>query len=266
MNKMLIVIFDTETAADAGLHALRQLHSEGDITLYDTGVIAKDLAGMVSDEETLERDPVGAGMGLAVGSLIGLLGGPMGLLIGASTGAVAGTLHDFWVAGVGMDFIEEAERLMTPGKVAVVAEIEEEWVTPVDVAMASLGGTVLRRARSEALEAQFDHDIVAFKAEIKELESEAAHASESAKAGLQGKVAAAQTRLDAAVLRARQRVETIKREAEAKADALKAQMNDARSNVHDRIDERLKRVKSGYHARGHKLSQAWSLTKEALSV
>jgi hypothetical protein len=190
----------------------------------------------------------------------------MGLLIGASTGAVAGTLHDFWVAGVGMDFIEEAERLMTPGKVAVVAEIEEEWVTPVDVAMASLGGTVLRRARSEALEAQFDHDIVAFKAEIKELESEAAHASESAKAGLQGKVAAAQARLDAAVLRARQRVETIKREAEAKADALKAQMNDARSNVHDRIDERLKRVKSGYHARGHKLSQAWSLTKEALSV
>jgi uncharacterized membrane protein len=266
MNKMLIAIFDTPDAADAGLHALRRLHSEGDITLYDTGVIAKDLAGVVSVQSVMERDPVGASVGMAVGSLIGLLGGPVGMLIGASTGAVAGTLRDFWVAGVGMDFIEEAERLMATGKVAVVAEIDEEWVTPVDVAMASLGGTVLRRARNEALEVQFDHDIVALKAEVKELEAEAAHASESAKAGLQAKVAAAQAGLDAAVFRAQQRVEVLKLEAEAKADALKAQMNDARSGVHDRIDDRLKRVKSGYHARGHKLSQAWSLTKEALSV
>jgi len=28
----------------------------------------------------------------------------------------------------------------------------------------------------------------------------------------------------------------------------------------------MKRVKSAYHARGAKLSQAWSLTKEALST
>lgn len=266
MNKMLIAIFDTPAAADAGLRALRRLHSEGDITLYDSGVIAKDLAGTVSVEAAMERDPVGASVGMAVGSLIGLLGGPLGLLIGASSGAVVGTLRDFWVAGVGMDFIEEAERHMAPGKVAVVAEIDEEWVTPVDAAMAAIGGTVLRRARSEALEAQFDHDIAAVKSEIKELEAEAAHASESAKTGLQAKIAAAQASLDAAVLRAQQRVETLKLEAEAKGDSLKAQMNDARSGMHDRIDDRLKRVKSGYHARGNKLSQAWSLTKEALSV
>ncbi len=47
MNKMLIAIFANETAADAGLHALRRLHAEGDITLYATGVIAKDVAGGV---------------------------------------------------------------------------------------------------------------------------------------------------------------------------------------------------------------------------
>ena len=266
MNKMLIAIFDSETAADAGLHALRQLHSGGDITLYDTGVIAKDLAGVVNVKSVMERDPVGATVGMAVGSLIGLLGGPMGLLIGASTGAVAGTLRDYWVAGVGMDFIEEAERHMAPGKVAVVAEIEEEWVTPVDAAMASLGGLVFRRARNEALEAVFDHDIAAFKSEIRELEAEAASASESARVGLRTKIAAAQARLDAAVQRAQQRVETLKAEAQGKAESLKSQLNDARSDAHDRIEDRVKRVKSGYHARGTKLSQAWSLTKEALSV
>jgi uncharacterized membrane protein len=266
MNKMLVAIFDTESAADAGLHALRRLHSEGDITLYATGVIAKDASGLVSVKSSIERSNAGAGLGLAVGSLIGMLGGPLGMLIGASTGAVAGSVRDYWVAGVGLDFIEEAERHMAPGKVALIAELDEEWVTPVDEAMETVGGLVLRRARSEAVEAQFDHDIVAFKAEIKELESESAHASDAVKQRLQGRLEVARVSLGAAVHRAQQQVEMIKGEADAKADALNAQMNDARGDVRERIEGRVKRVKSGYHARGAKLSHAWSLTKEALTV
>ncbi|HEY4956448.1 MAG TPA: hypothetical protein VII31_01420 [Caldimonas sp.] len=42
MNKMLVVIFDTEKAADAGTHALRKLHDEGGVTLYASAVIARD--------------------------------------------------------------------------------------------------------------------------------------------------------------------------------------------------------------------------------
>lgn len=266
MNKMLITVFDSESAADAGLHALRTLHREGDITLYDTGVVAKDLAGTVSVKSSLEPDPVGAGMGMAVGGLIGLLGGPVGAFIGASTGAVAGTLRDYWAAGVGLDFIEEVERHMSPGKVALIAELDEEWVTPVDAAMAVAGGVVFRRSRSDAVEAQLDHDIATFKSEIKELEAESAQASEAVRLRLTGQLEAARARLATAVLRAQQQVETLKREADAKADSLKDQIEGARSDVHDRIENRVKRVKSGYHARGAKLSQAWSLTKEALSV
>lgn len=265
MNKMLITIFDNPTAAEAGLHALRRLHSEGDITLYATGVIAKDLAGLVNVQSAIDRDPVGASVGMAVGSLIGLLGGPLGLLLGASTGAVVGTLRDDWEVGVGMDFIDTVERQMTPGKVAVVAEVDEEWVTPVDAAMAELHGTVFRRARSETLVAQFDQDIAALKAELRELESEVSDASESAKAGLLAKATIARASLDAAVSRARQCEEAIRLEAETKADALQDQMKDARTGAHDRIEDRLKRVKSGHHARGAKLSQAWTLTKEALA-
>lgn len=266
MNKMLVAIFSSEAAAEAGLHALRRLHSEGDITLYATGVIAKDASGLVSVKSQLDQSNAGAGLGLAVGSLIGLLGGPLGMLIGASTGAVAGSVRDYWVAGVGLDFVEEAERHMKPGKVAVIAELDEEWITPVDAAMDAAGGTVFRRARSEAVEAQFDHDIAAFKSEIKELEVESTHASDAVKARLSIKLDAARVGLGAAVHRAQQQVEMIKSEADAKADSLQAQMNDARGDVHDRIESRVRRVKTGYHARGAKLSHAWSLTKEALGV
>ncbi|MBP6765436.1 MAG: DUF1269 domain-containing protein, partial [Rubrivivax sp.] len=266
MNKLLVAVFDNETAADAGLNALRNLHAAGDITLYATGVLVKDAHGAVHVRKAMDSGPVGTATGLAVGSLIGLLGGRAGVAVGALTGTVVGAVRDFWAAGVGLDFVEEAEKHLRPGKAALVAEIEEEWVIPVDAALQAAGGEVLRRTRTEVAEAQFDHDIAAFKAEIKELESEASHASGDARTKLQAKLAATKLSLDAAVRRAQQRADTLKQEAEAKAESLKLQLSQAKADVKTRIEDRMKRVKTAYHARGAKLSQAWNLTKEALAA
>jgi uncharacterized membrane protein len=266
MNKLLVTIFDNESAAGAGLQALRKLHTDGDITLYAVGVIAKDAQGEVSVKQSMEAGPIGTVTGLAVGSLIGLLGGPVGVAVGAMTGSIAGAVRDFWVAGVGLDFVEEAAQHLLPGKVALVAEIEEEWVIPVDAALESAGGLVLRRSRTEVAEAQYDHDIVAFKSEIRELEAEASHASGAVSTTLQAKLAAAKTSLDGAVRRGQDRVDTLKQEADAKASLLAQQLSQANDQVHARIESRMKRVKGAYHARGAKLAQAWALTKEALSA
>jgi uncharacterized membrane protein len=266
MNKLLVAVFDNEAGANAGLNALRALHAAGDITLYATGVLARGGDGAVSVKKSMDPGPAGTVTGLAVGSLIGLLGGPVGMAIGAITGTLAGAMRDFWAAGVGLDFIEEASRHLQPGKAALVAEIEEEWVIPVDSALEAAGGQVFRRTRTEVAEAQFDHDIVAFKSEVKELEAEASHASGVAKTKLQAKLATAKTKLDGAVQRAQERVDTLKQEADAKAESLKLQLSQAQGDVKSRIEDRMKRVKSAYHARGAKLSQAWNLTKEALTA
>ena len=266
MNKLLVAVFDNETAADAGLNALRTLHAAGDITLYATGVIARDAKGVVSVKKSMDSGPTGTVTGLAVGSLIGLLGGPVGMAMGAVAGTAVGAVRDFWAAGVGLDFIEAASQHLQPGKAALVAEIEEEWVIPVDLALEAAGGQVFRRTRSELAEAQFDHDIAAFKSEIKELESEASHASGAGKTQLQAKLATAKSNLDGAVHRAQQRVDTLKQEADAKAKSLELQLSQAKGDVKARIDERMKRVKSAWHARGAKLAQAWNLTKEALTA
>ena len=90
---------------------------------------------------------LGHHLGLAAGSLAGLLGGPVGLAVGAATGTVAGSLFDLAVLGVGDDFLRGLENL-TPGRVAVVGDIDEEWVTPLDTRMEALGGIVFpARAR-----------------------------------------------------------------------------------------------------------------------
>ena len=193
---------------------------------------------------------------MAVDSLIGLLGRPVGLVAGALTGTLVGAIRDFWVAGADLDFVEEAGKGLRPGKVALIAEVEEEWVTPVDTDLEAAGGHVFRRARNEVAEAQFDHDIAAFKSELEELESEASHASGAAKTKLQAKIAAAKIGLDTAVHRAKQRVDTLKLEADTKAEAVKDQLEQIKGDVKARIEDRVKRVKGAYHARGAKLAQA----------
>ena len=48
MDKMLVAVFDSDTAAFDGLNALRDLHRDGDIALYGWAVIVKDKTGKIS--------------------------------------------------------------------------------------------------------------------------------------------------------------------------------------------------------------------------
>lgn len=41
MHRLLVAVFDKETAANVGLQALHQLHGQGDVTLYASGVVAR---------------------------------------------------------------------------------------------------------------------------------------------------------------------------------------------------------------------------------
>jgi len=93
----------------------------------------------------------------------------VGLVIGAAAGTIAGSLYDVAQIGVGGDFLAEVSKHLLPGKMAVVAEVDEGWVTPLDSRMEHLGGIVVRRARGEFIDAQIEREIEAEKAEIAKL-------------------------------------------------------------------------------------------------
>jgi uncharacterized membrane protein len=266
MNRMLVVVFDNETAAEAGTRAMKRLDSEGGITLYALGVIAKAADGKVGIKQATDQVGVGTGIGLAVGSLIGLLGGPVGLAVGAVAGTLAGAIRDYWVAGVGLDFVEEAGTFLKPGKTALVAEIEEDWVIPVDSAMEASGGVVFRQSRADMLEAQYDQAIVALTTEITQLESEYQHATSEAKIKLQAKVTTAKAKLKETTQRATDKINELKLEADAKVKSLEEQISKAQGDLKSKLEDRMKLMRSGYNQRSDKLKQAWGLTKEALAA
>ncbi|MDL2336402.1 MAG: DUF1269 domain-containing protein [Pseudomonadota bacterium] len=265
MNRLLFIIFDNESSAEAGTRALKQLHAEGDITLYAWSVVAKDAQGAVTVKQTADRGIGGIGVGMAVGSLIGLLGGPVGLALGALAGTVVGALRDSWAAGVGLDFVEQANKDLQPGKVAVIAEVEEEWVLPVDSRMEAAGGTVFRRARADLADAQLDRDVGAFNAEIAGLQAEVARASGDARTKLQAQLARASAGLDSALQRTKHQVDEVKRESEARIGSLEAQLAQTQGHARQKLDERIARVRAAWEERAEKLERAWKLTREAMT-
>lgn len=279
MNKMLVAVFDTEPAAFEGLQALKDLHRDGDITLYATAVLVKDFAGTVSVKQSADEGPLGTAVGMLSGSVTGLVAGeaaaaaglaagsvagPVGAAIGFSLGSLTGLIVDLSQSGVNVDFVDEVSRALIPGKVAVVAEVEETWQTPVDTRLGSLGGMVFRRLRSEVVEDQLVREAAAFEAELQQLEDELAQANAESRAALQRDIEAVQKKLEVTRAQAEARQQQLKSETEAKIAALRAQSEQASERRKAKIERRTAEVKADYEARSAKLDQARKLTKEAL--
>ncbi len=266
MNKMLAAVFDTENAAYEGLSALKDLHKNGDITLYATAVVSKESSGVIRENQIADEGPVGTALGLLTGSLVGLLAGPVGLAVGASAGSLAGLVFDLDKSGVDISFVDEVSTALSPGKTAVLAEVDETWVTPVDTRLGKLGGLVFRRLRSEFVEDQLARESAAFKAELKQLEDEQAQANAESKAALQKEIDSAKKKLEVMQTQAKTKMEQAKGEADAKISTMRAQMQQASDSKKSKIEKRIAKVKIDYEVRSAKLERARELAREALAV
>lgn len=222
MDRMLVVVFDTESKAYQGKKELLQLDGEGSITAYGYAVVAKNSDGTATVKQGDDSGPLGTLTGTALGSLIGLLGGPVGLAIGASAGLAAGAAVDLGNARISEDFIDDVTKVLLPNRVALIAEIEEDWTTPVDARMEAIGGNVFRRALSDVEDTVDDEDVAAIKADIAQMKAEHAQARADRKAKLQEKINQLNIKLQAHLQKAKEQRQAAEREAQVKVDILKA--------------------------------------------
>lgn len=174
MDNYIAVVFNSDEKAFEGLHALWNLDGTGDITAHGAAVIHRDKFGHV-DVATKDTDPgvrtiVGAGLGALIGALAGPVGAAAGIAgaagiaagtaagIGAAAGGAMGLTADAVKAGEHEEAAYESSFAMKPGQAAVIAEVSEDWTTPLDTAEKRLGGTVYRRAKSDVRESSFFGD------------------------------------------------------------------------------------------------------------
>jgi uncharacterized membrane protein len=265
-NKILVSVFDSEKAAFEGLTALKDLHRDGDITLYASSVIAKDTSGTVSVRQMADNGPVGTFVGMVTGGLVGLLGGPVGVALGAYVGGFGGLMYDLFNAGVSMDFVDEVSVSLTPGKAAVVADIDETWVTPIDARLGALGGTTFRRLPGEVIDAELIRETDAARKELEQLDAELRQTSGEAKANVQEKIKAQQRKLEALNDRIGKALAQEKAEFEARLATLREQQAKARESKRQRIDARIHELKASHEARTAKLAEARRLAKASVEA
>jgi uncharacterized membrane protein len=266
MNKMLVAVFDTEPAAFEGLRALRDLHREGDITLYASAAVVKDNTGNIHVKQEADEGPVGTAVGLLTGSLIGILGGPAGLAVGASLGGLTGFLFDLDQSGIGATFLDDLSTTLTPGKAAVVAEVEESWTTPVNTRVHQLGGIVFRQLRSEVVEDQLVRETAAFEADLNALEDDLKRGAAENQAAIQKDIEQVKKQIKATQEQATARLGQAKAETDARIKSLQDQAKGANDRAKARIEKRIAEVKADFEVRSKKLNQAWTLTKQALAA
>lgn len=264
MNKMLVAVFSNENKAFEGLSALKDLHKQGDITLYATAVVSKNEKGELSLNTAADQGPIGTTTGLLTGSLIGLIGGPIGLAIGATTGTIAGLIFDVSADDINTTFVEEVAQALTKGKTAVIAEIDEAWPVPIDTRLEALDAVVFRRLRDEVAEDQFARESEAIAAEYRNLKVELKEAREEDKAAIKSAITKLQNKAKANDELIKRKLSETTSQLDAKVNTMRDQMKEAREKRKAKIEKRISEVKEEYGTRTEKLKKASKLVGEAL--
>jgi len=265
MSKYVVVVFPEEAKAYEGTRALKELHAEGSLGVYAMAVIGTDASGKLSVKQTADTGPLGTGVGALVGGIVGLLGGPVGAAIGMSYGALVGGLSDIFNAGVGSDFVKAVSEKLSPDKTALVAEVDEDWVTPLNARMEALGGIVIREWRSDFEDAQIEKEVDARRAEFVQLTAEYERAAAEKKAKLTAHMNDVRAKLQAAGERAKGRKQQLEQETEAKVKQLQDRAAAATGDAKAKIDQQVATIQADYKRRSEKLDQAWALAKEAVA-
>jgi uncharacterized membrane protein len=247
MEKMIVVVFDNEWKAVEGLQALWELDREGDISVYAEQIVAKEPSGAVRliDNPDMSSLPM-IGGGTAVGALIGALAGPAGALVGAAAGALIGTITDVEESGVTDEFVNDVTTTLTRGKAALVADISEERVTPLDTRMEQIGGVVFRRARTLVQDTQDDRDAAAHRAEMEQLKAERAQARSDRLAKIDAKIDNLRGKLENAIERKRIKMQMRQQQREAKIQALQKKADQSEGEIRRRQEARIAELRRDY--------------------
>lgn len=231
MNRMLVVVFPKEDKAYEAKKTLGQLEMEGSITVYASAVVGKNPDGTAAVKQEDTQGPLGTLVATSLGSLIGLLGGPAGLAIGTVVGMGTGFAADMDNARIGEDFIDDVRKALLPGKFAVVADVDEDWTTPVDSRMEKLGGVVFRRAMSAVRNTSNEEDVAAIKADIAQMKAEAAQAHAERKTKLLERLNQLDSKLQAKLQTTKERRVAAEGAAKAKAELLRSKAAAAKAKA-----------------------------------
>jgi DNA repair exonuclease SbcCD ATPase subunit len=170
---------------------------------------------------------------------------------------------DLYNEGVSLDFIDEVGGSLKPGKVAVVSEVDEMWVVPVETELGKLGATTFRRYTGDIVDEQLTREAEETKADLEQLRKEMSEAVGSAKATVQARIEADERKLDALDARIEAQSEKQTAQFKQRMAKLQEQLKSANDRRKSEIEARIVELKASNETRRVKLQKARALTQQA---
>jgi uncharacterized membrane protein len=151
-ENVVVVRFTEPSKAYQALSVLKECDADGRIGLESAAIVEREPQGELRFPEGTDNvGPVGMASGSLIGMLVGVLGGPVGVLVGWGAGALMGGAFDVDRAVSTDEALAVLGRAIPPESTAVIAEVEEPAVEVVDAEMDKLGGEVTRRSVAEVV-------------------------------------------------------------------------------------------------------------------
>jgi uncharacterized membrane protein len=153
IENVVVVRFTEPSNAYQALSVLKECDADGRIGLESAAVVERTAQGELRVPEDADNvGPVGMASGSLIGMLIGVLGGPVGVLIGWGTGALMGGAFDLDRVETSDEALGVLGRAIPQGSTAVIASVTEPAVEVIDGEMKKLGGEVTRRPATDVMD------------------------------------------------------------------------------------------------------------------
>lgn len=145
-NNIVVVKFADPSKAYQALSVLKACDEDGRIGLESAAVVERTASGELQIPESADNlGPVGMAGGSLLGMLIGVLGGPIGVLLGWGAGALTGGVFDLDRAVTSDEALTVLGQAIPTGSTAVIANVDEPAIEVIDGEMKKLDGEITRR-------------------------------------------------------------------------------------------------------------------------
>jgi uncharacterized membrane protein len=146
VHNVIAVSFEDDGNAYNAMTSLKQLDAQQRIVVGEAIVVVRGEDGQLVMKDRVESNAMaGAAGGGLLGLLIGVIGGPLGVLVGGAYGLFVGSLFDLHEIDETDSALGAVSTSVRFDRTALLAVVDEQSPEVLDVAMANLGGTVVRR-------------------------------------------------------------------------------------------------------------------------
>ena len=148
--QLMAAVYPTHEQAKTVLDMLWQMHKATTITLKDAAIVTKNAEGKVKVEETDELTTrEGAVRGALVTGVLGLIYPPSLIVSLLAGGALGGLIGKFRDTGIKSANLKEIANQLEPGKSAVIALGDGQWVDEIQGALGGFDGKLIVHPLSE---------------------------------------------------------------------------------------------------------------------